>query len=72
MKKVREFLAEGNKVKVTVMFRGREVTIPQEGLDQLQKMVDHLTAEAKVESPPKREGRTMFMMLAPVVKSVGK
>ncbi len=72
LKKVREFLAEGNKVKVTVMFRGREVTIPQKGLDQLQKMVDHLTAEAKVESPPKREGRTMFMMLAPVVKSAVK
>ncbi len=68
LKKVREFLGEGNKVKVTVMFRGREVTLPQKGLDQLQKMVVHLGEEAKVESPPKREGRTMFMMLAPVVK----
>lgn len=68
LKKVREFLGEGNKVKVTVMFRGREVTLPQKGLDQLQKMVEHLGEEAKVESPPKREGRTMFMMLAPAVK----
>ena len=72
LKKVREFLAEGNKVKVTVMFRGREVTLPQKGLDQLQKMVDHLAGEAKVESPPKREGRTMFLMLAPVVKQPAK
>ena len=47
------------------MFRGREVTIPEKGLEQLQKMVEQLQEEAKVESPPKREGRTMFMMLAP-------
>lgn len=69
LKKVREFLGEGNKVKVTVMFRGREVTLPQKGLEQLQKMVDHLGDEARVETDPKREGRTMFMMLAPVAKS---
>jgi translation initiation factor IF-3 len=72
LKKVREFLAEGNKVKVTVMFRGREVTLPQKGLDQLQKMVDDLAEEAKIESPPKREGRTMFMMLAPLAKQPNK
>ena len=65
LKKVREFLGEGNKVKVTVMFRGREVTIPEKGLEQLQKMLERLQDEAKVESPPKREGRTMYMMLAP-------
>jgi translation initiation factor IF-3 len=68
LKKVREFLAEGNKVKVTVMFRGREVTLPQKGIDQLQKMIDQLVADAKVEAAPKREGRTMFMMLAPLPK----
>ena len=68
LKKVREFLAEGNKVKVTVMFRGREVTIPQKGLDQLQKMVEQLGEDARVESQPKREGRTMFMMLSPLGK----
>ena len=72
LKKVREFLDEGNKVKVTVMFRGREVTIPEKGLEQLQKMLDHLQEEAKVESPPKREGRTMFMMLAPGGKAQTK
>jgi translation initiation factor IF-3 len=72
LKKVRAFLAEGNKVKVTVMFRGREVTLPQKGLDQLQKMVALLTEEAKVESPPKREGRTMFMMLTSLTKQPSK
>ncbi len=72
LKKVREFLAEGNKVKVTVMFRGREVTLPQKGIEQLQKMTDELAGEAKVEAPPKREGRTMFAILAPVAKQQTK
>jgi len=72
LKKVHEFLDEGNKVKVTVMFRGREVTLPEKGLEQLQKMVENLEGVAKVESPPRREGRTMFMMLAPQVKAQAK
>lgn len=69
LKKVREFLAEGNKVKVTAMFRGREVTIPEKGLEQLQRMVEELGADVKVESPARMEGRTMFMMLAPTGKA---
>jgi len=72
LKKVHEFLDEGNKVKVTVMFRGREVTLPEKGLEQLEKMVEHLEGMAKVESPPRREGRTMFMMLAPQAKAQTK
>jgi len=72
LKKVHEFLDEGNKVKVTVMFRGREVTLPEKGLEQLEKMVEHLEGVAKVESPPRREGRTMFMMLAPQAKAQTK
>ncbi len=69
LKKVREFLGEGNKVKVTVMFRGREVTLPEKGLQQLRRMTDDLGADAKVESPARMEGRTMFMMLAPGTKA---
>lgn len=72
VRRVSEFLSDGNKVKVTVMFRGREVTIPEKGLAQLVKMVEALDGEAKVESEPKREGRTMFMMLAPGPKAVLK
>jgi len=72
LKKVHEFLDEGNKVKVTVMFRGREVTLPEKGLEQLQKLLENLEGIAKVESPPRREGRTMFMMLAPQVKAQAK
>lgn len=69
LKKVREFLGEGNKVKVTVMFRGREVTLPEKGLQQLRRMTEELGAEAKVESPARMEGRTMFMMLAQGTKA---
>jgi translation initiation factor IF-3 len=73
LKKVRDFLAGGNKVKVTVMFRGREVTLPERGLVQLKRMVEVLGEEAKVESPAKMEGRSMYMMLAPgAVKKINK
>jgi translation initiation factor IF-3 len=72
LKKVKEFLEEGDKVKVTVMFRGREVTLPERGLERLERMVQNLDGIAKVEAPPRREGRTMFMMLAPVGKPAGK
>lgn len=69
VKKIREFLEEGDKVKVTVMFRGREVTLPERGLDQLQKMIAQLEDVAKVEQSARMEGRTMFMMLAPSAKT---
>ncbi len=68
LKRARSFLAEGHKVKVTVMFRGREVTIPQKGLDQLQRMVEDLGEAVKVENKPRMEGRTMSMMLAPAAR----
>lgn len=70
-KKVRDFLEDGDKVKVTVMFRGREVTIPEKGLQQLNRMIETLGEDAKVEATPRMEGRTMSMMLAPGPK-IGK
>lgn len=69
VKKIRDFLAEGDKVKVTVMFRGREVTLPEKGIAQLERMTQELGEAAKVEQPPRMEGRTMFMMLAPAVRA---
>ncbi len=72
LKRARSFLAEGHKVKVTVMFRGREVTIPQKGLDQLQRMVADLGDAVKVENKPRMEGRTMSMMLAPAARPATK
>lgn len=62
----RRFLEEGNKVKLTMMFRGRQVTHPEVGLEVLQRVVDDLQDVGTVESQPSFEGRIMSMILAPL------
>jgi len=59
------FLGEGDKVKCTVRFRGREITHPEMAERQLRLIVDRLGASAQVEAEPKMEGRTMTLLLAP-------
>ncbi len=61
----RTFLEEGNKVKLTMMFRGRQVAHPQLGRDVLDRVLESLQDIAKVEVEPKLEGRNMTMVLAP-------
>lgn len=63
---LREFLADGNKGKVTVMFRGREIVHPELGAEMLKRVIEVLKDEAVVEMPPKMEGRSMMMILAPL------
>lgn len=68
-KKVEKFLGEGHKVKVTIMFRGREMAHPELGkkiLDHVAEEVSHL---ARVEVVPKLDGRNMIMVLAPDKKA---
>ena len=60
------FLSGGNKVKVTIMFRGREMSHPEQGLNVLEKLAGDLEDIAVIESPPKMEGRNMHMMIAPI------
>jgi len=62
---VSRFLAAGNKVKVTIMFRGREQSRPELGFRLLQKLADDVTELVFVESSPKQDGRNMIMVLAP-------
>ncbi len=62
----RKFLEEGNKVKVTMMFRGRQVTHPELGVEVLERVVEDLKDLAKVEQAPRSEGRIMSMVLAPL------
>jgi translation initiation factor IF-3 len=62
---VRNFLTEGNKVKLTMMFRGRQVTHPELGREVLKRVYESLEDIAKVEAMPKLEGRNMTMVLAP-------
>ena len=59
------FLQSGDKVKVTIMFRGREVSHPELGRELLEKVVDMVSDYAIVEKHPKLEGRNMTMFLSP-------
>ena len=52
------------KVRVTIRFRGREITYPEIALEDLREIAEELTDVADVEQAPKLEGRSMFMMLA--------
>jgi translation initiation factor IF-3 len=63
LNKVRDFLMDGDKVKVTVMFRGREMVHKSRGQIQLQEVIRQLGPIAKTENPPRMEGRFLSMIL---------
>ena len=65
MKKVVEFLEEGDKVKLTMRFRGREMAHGQLGMAVLQRASEQVADIAKIEAHPRMEGRQMLMVLAP-------
>jgi translation initiation factor IF-3 len=62
---VERFLRQSNKVKITIMFRGREQAHPERGRALLQRLYEDLDGLATIESEPLQEGRNMSMMLAP-------
>ena len=64
-RQVAKFLDEGHKVKVTIMFRGREVFHPELGKRILDRIADQTEGTAKVEAEPRLDGRNMVMVLAP-------
>jgi len=64
-KKVEHFLGEGHKVKLTIMFRGREVAHPELGMKILENVAEQVKDIAKIEAAPKLDGRNMIMVLAP-------
>lgn len=63
---VLRFLKKGARVKVTIMFRGREMAHPEQGLNVLDRLAEDLKPYATVDSAPKLEGRNMLMVLAPI------
>ena len=67
-KHVLRFLGDGNKVKITIMFRGREMAHPEQGISILERLADDLVDVAVVESKPVMEGRNMHMTIAPSAK----
>ncbi len=62
---IKKFLEKKDKVKVTVIFRGREITLSEHGRDLLAKIAEETDEIALVEQYPKFEGRTMVMVLSP-------
>ncbi len=68
MKHVARFLKEGSKVKLTIMFRGREMAHPELGRKILERVAEEVTDIAFVESAPKQDGRNMVMVLNPAIK----
>ena len=62
---IRKFLAKKDKVKVTVMFRGREITMADQGRSLLERIAQEIAEDGVVEQTPKFEGRTMMMIVAP-------
>jgi translation initiation factor IF-3 len=63
--RIKKFIGNKDKVKVTVMFRGREITLSQRGRDMLARVAEETEDVAVVEQMPKFEGRTIMMVLAP-------
>ncbi|HUI45813.1 MAG TPA: translation initiation factor IF-3 [Nitrospirota bacterium] len=69
MNNMKRFLEDGNKVKVTIMFRGREMAHTEQGRALLDKVVTDLQNEAVVEQPPRMEGRNMTLLLGAKAKT---
>ena len=65
-RRVRKFLEEGQKVKLSVFFRGREITHPEFGVTLLRRVAESLEGAAKLEKAPSMEGRAMTMILSPL------
>ena len=63
---IKRFLSEGHKVKMSVLFRGREITHPELAMNLLRRVAESLQDEAKLEKAPSLEGRSMTMVLAPM------
>lgn len=71
-KHILRFLEAGNKVKITIMFRGREMAHPEQGLSILERLADDLKDVAVIENQPKMEGRNMHMLIAPQTQAAKK
>ncbi|MCK9356529.1 MAG: translation initiation factor IF-3 [Dehalococcoidia bacterium] len=72
IRKTRELLAEGNKVKITVRFRGREIVYPELGWQVLKRVAEALKDEAVASSQPSKDARNIALTLAPTPTAVKK
>ncbi|GAO97429.1 translation initiation factor IF-3 [Caedimonas varicaedens] len=67
LRNIKRFIAEDDKVKITMRFKGRQMAHQEIGMEILKRVIDDMGEEAKVELPPKLEGRQMLMVLVPKV-----
>jgi translation initiation factor IF-3 len=67
LRNIKRFIAEDDKVKITMRFKGRQMAHQEIGMDILKRVIDDMGEEVKVELPPKLEGRQMLMVLVPKV-----
>jgi translation initiation factor IF-3 len=65
LRHVKRFLGEGDKVKITLLFRGREIAHPEFGRDMLNRILEEVKDQTVIEQAPRLEGRNMVMILAP-------
>jgi translation initiation factor IF-3 len=65
VRNIKKFLSHGDKTKVTLIFRGREITHPEFGKEVLDRIAEEIKDIGVVEQPPKLEGRNMTMLVAP-------
>jgi translation initiation factor IF-3 len=65
LRHVKRFLSEGNKVKISMLFRGREIAHPEFGREMLSRILEEVKEESVLEQPPRLEGRNMVMILSP-------
>lgn len=72
LRKVRELIQDGSKVKITVRFRGREVTHQQLGLEVLKRVANELKDDVRLENPPAAEPRALSMILIPAPRRPDK
>lgn len=68
LRNARKFLSKGDKVKASVRFRGRAITHKELGQEVLERMAEECKDVAQIETKPKMEGRSMFLMLAPLAE----
>ena len=71
-KHILRFLDAGSKVKITIMFRGREMAHPEQGLSILERLAEDLKNVAVIENQPKMEGRNMHMLISPLPAAAKK
>ncbi|OGP17642.1 MAG: translation initiation factor IF-3 [Deltaproteobacteria bacterium GWC2_55_46] len=72
LRNVKRFLGDGDKVKISIIFKGREITHTELGMGMLKRVAEELKDVATIEAPPKLEGRNMSMLIAPAPQKAEK